>query len=89
MSLRHHQAEAAGTRAEQREEDVLPDGDDQIVIEALRSLPNRQRECLVLRFYAQMTEREIATAVGISPDSVKTHCRRGLRALESMLEDAR
>jgi RNA polymerase sigma-70 factor (sigma-E family) len=89
MSLRHQNAGRIEEKTADPEEDVIADGDDRLVIEALRSLPTRQRECLVLRFYAQMTEREIAETVGISPNSVKTHCRRGLRSLESLLEDPR
>jgi RNA polymerase sigma-70 factor (sigma-E family) len=89
MSLRHQQANRAVGPTEGVEEDAIAEGDDRVVIEALRSLPARQRECLVLRFYAQMTEREIAEIIGISPNSVKTHCQRGLRSLESKLEDPR
>jgi len=56
------------------------------VIAALRTLPARQRECVVLRFYGELSETEIASAVGISVNSVKTHMRRGLAALEARLE---
>lgn len=89
MSLRHRQAGRTRESSGADDDDAIADGDDRIVIEALRSLPGRQRECLVLRFYAQMTEKEIASTVGISPNSVKTHCRRGLGRLESILEDPR
>lgn len=89
MSLRHRQADRTLESFGGDDDDAIADGDDRIVIEALRSLSARQRECLVLRFYAQMTENEIASTVGISPNSVKTHCRRGLSRLESMLEDPR
>ncbi|MDH3684178.1 MAG: sigma-70 family RNA polymerase sigma factor [Acidimicrobiia bacterium] len=89
MSLRHQNADRTHETSADPEEDAIADGDDRLVIEAVRSLPARQRECLVLRFYAQMTEREIAETVGISPNSVKTHCQRGLRSLESRLEDPR
>ena len=89
MSLRHQHARRTTDTTQDLDEDVIAHGDDRVVIEALRLLPTRQRECLVLRFYAQMTEREIAATVGISPNSVKTHCRRGLRSLESILEDPR
>lgn len=89
MSLRHRQADRSRESSAAEDDDAIADGDDRIVIEALRSLPTRQRECLVLRFYGQMTEKEIASTVGISPNSVKTHCRRGLSRLESLLEDPR
>jgi len=59
------------------------------VIAALRTLPARQRECVVLRFYGELSETEIAAAVGISVNSVKTHMRRGLAALEARLGEDR
>jgi len=89
MSLRHRRAERPLESSGAEDDDAIAHGDDRIVIEALRSLPARQRECLVLRFYAQMTEKEIASSLGISPNSVKTHCRRGLSSLESKMEDPR
>jgi RNA polymerase sigma-70 factor (sigma-E family) len=55
------------------------------VMRALRRLPARQRECLVLRYYGDFSEAEIAGALGISPGAVKTHAHRGLKALEEML----
>jgi RNA polymerase sigma-70 factor (sigma-E family) len=61
--------------------------DDRVVLDALRLLPDRQRSCLVLRFYLELSEREIAETLGISKNSVKTHCRRGLAALEETLHD--
>jgi RNA polymerase sigma factor (sigma-70 family) len=48
---------------------------------ALRRLPRRQRECLVLRYYLDLSEREIAAALGIASGSVKSHLSRGLDAL--------
>lgn len=59
------------------------------VIEALNALSKRQRECLILRYYFDMTEREIAESLSISANSVKTHCRRGLDALGPLLEGTR
>ena len=55
-------------------------------MEALRTLPGRQRDCLVLRFYFELTEREIAETLSISVNSVKTHCRRGIATLRRDLE---
>jgi RNA polymerase sigma-70 factor (sigma-E family) len=59
------------------------------MLDALRSLPDRQRDVLVLRFYAGATEHEIAETLGIAPGTVKTHMRRGLDALERLVEDLR
>jgi RNA polymerase sigma factor (sigma-70 family) len=61
---------------------VIVEGEDhRRVIAALRDLPPRQRDCLTLRYYYDLTERETAETLGISPNSVKTHCRRGLAKL--------
>jgi RNA polymerase sigma-70 factor (sigma-E family) len=59
------------------------------VITALRALPARQREALVLRYYLDLSEREIADAMGISRGAVKSHAARGLAALRTTLEGVR
>ena len=56
---------------------------------ALRSLPDRQRACIALRFYDDMTEAQIAETLGISVGSVKTHVHRGMATLAAALEDLR
>ncbi len=56
------------------------------VIEALRNLPARQREALVLRYYANLSEAEIADAMKISRGAVKSHTSRGIAALRHVLE---
>ena len=57
------------------------------VIDALRDLPGRQREALILRYYADLSEAEIAAAMGISKGSVKSHTARGMTALRAALEN--
>jgi RNA polymerase sigma-70 factor (sigma-E family) len=59
------------------------------VAAALAALPRRQRECVVLRYWLDLPEREIAATLGIAAGSVKSHLHRGLAALESRLEDLR
>ena len=56
------------------------------VVAALRDLPGRQREAIVLRYYADLSEAEIATAMGISRGAVKSHTARGMSALRAALE---
>ena len=56
------------------------------VVAALRDLPDRQREAIVLRYYADLSEAEIATAMGISRGAVKSHTARGMSALRTALE---
>ena len=56
------------------------------VIAALRKLPGRQREAIVLRYYADFSEAEIAAAMGISCGAVKSHTARAMAALRADLE---
>lgn len=58
------------------------------VVAALRRLPARQREALVLRYYADLSEAGIAQAMGISRGAVKSHSSRGVSALRKVLDDA-
>ena len=56
------------------------------VVAALRSLPERQREVVVLRFYGDLSEAQIASAMGITRGAVKSHTSRAMAALRSVLE---
>jgi RNA polymerase sigma-70 factor (sigma-E family) len=56
------------------------------VVAALRTLPPRQREALVLRYYGDLSEAQIATCMGISKGAVKSHTARAMIALRSVLE---
>jgi RNA polymerase sigma-70 factor (sigma-E family) len=51
------------------------------VAAALGALPRRQREAVLLRYYADLSETETAAAMGISEGAVKSHALRGLAAL--------
>jgi RNA polymerase sigma-70 factor (sigma-E family) len=55
------------------------------VVAALHGLPARQREALVLRYYADLPEAEIASAMGISQGAVKSHVSRAMSALRGVL----
>ncbi len=59
------------------------------VLAALRTLPQRQREVLVLRYYVDLSEADIADALGISRGAVKSHASRGMAALRAALEATR
>ena len=59
------------------------------VVEAVRALPDRQRDCMVLRCYAEATDNEIAQALDISAGSVKTHLHRARATLATELKDLR
>lgn len=55
------------------------------VVSALRALPLRQRETLVLRFYAGLSEDEIASTMGITRGAVKSHTARAMSSLRDEL----
>ncbi len=56
------------------------------VIAALRTLPPRQRQALVLRYYGDLSEAHIAAAMGISRGAVKSHTARAMSSLRAVLE---
>ena len=58
---------------------------DRALLAAVRGLPDRQRDCLVLRYWLDLTEPAIAETLGISVGSVKTHIHRGTAALAALL----
>jgi RNA polymerase sigma-70 factor (sigma-E family) len=57
------------------------------VIDALAALPRRQREAVVLRYYADLSEAQTAYAMGISAGAVKSHTSRAMTALRQLLEE--
>lgn len=83
-----------------RRETRLPDGFDlpaagsgpahydevDLVLRALRVLPPRQRAVMVLRYYDDLSEAEIAHALGCSPGTVKSQASRALKTLRRELD---
>ena len=59
------------------------------VVNALRALPTRQREAIVLRYYGDLSEAQIADAMGISRGAVKSHTARGISTLRKLLEQTK
>jgi RNA polymerase sigma-70 factor (sigma-E family) len=57
------------------------------VIRAVRRLPQRQREVLVLRFYCDMPDEQIARVMGIRQSTVRSAAHRALEALGRILEE--
>ncbi|MGN6576986.1 MAG: SigE family RNA polymerase sigma factor [Nocardioides sp.] len=51
----------------------------------VKSLPPRQRAVIVLRYYEDLTEQEIADVLGCSRGTVKSTAHRGLKALRAVL----
>ena len=56
------------------------------VLQAMRELPQRQREVLALRYYLDLSEAEIAETLGISRGAVKSHASRGSASLRTLLD---
>ena len=59
------------------------------LVAALRRLSDRHREALVLRYWLDLSEAEMADAMGVSRGTVKSHVSRGLDALGALMEDPR
>lgn len=89
MSLRHQSATTPTAGAPTLEDDAIKNEADRAVLAAVRQLADRQRACLILRYYMELSESETAETLGISNNSVKTHCRRGLVGLQALLEERR
>ncbi|MET0895993.1 MAG: SigE family RNA polymerase sigma factor [Acidimicrobiia bacterium] len=86
VSMRHHLP--LDDRVASVEDQITLREDEQRVINALGEVSNRQRQCLVLRYYDELGIDDIADAVGCSRNSVKTHLQRGLAALQRALDVA-
>lgn len=71
----------AGRPAEQLEQKQVLD----IIEKAIESLPLRQRQAFMLRYWEEMDVAEAAKAMGCSEGSVKTHCSRATHALAALL----
>lgn len=67
-------------------EDVVLAREHRHVIEAVKALPQRQREVLVLRYWADMSEGDIAAALGITRGTVKSSASRAIRKLGELLK---
>jgi len=86
VSLRHH-------ATQRREVDVPPDASDRLVrsedhqrvLDAVRELPARQRDCITLRYFQELSIEQIASTLSLSPNSVKTHLKRAMTKLDRML----
>jgi RNA polymerase sigma factor (sigma-70 family) len=56
-----------------------------VLVAAVRRLPRRQRQVVVLSYLSDVAEADVASLLGISNGSVKTHLHRGLAALRASL----
>ncbi len=61
---------------------------DSAVVSAMQALPVRQREVLVLQYFADLPEAEIASATGMSTTAVRSHAARAMSSLQDALRPA-
>lgn len=89
LEQRAHERDAAvaGDRSPARA--AVADDEQRRVVAAIDALPRRQRDCVLLRFYLDLSGPEIAAALGVSAGAVKTHLHRALERLAVDLEDHR
>ena len=88
LYLRLGQEPGRPDSVESAESTALVGEEHRAVLAALRRLPDRQRAALVLRFYLELSEAEIAQAMGISQGTVKSTVSRALAALGRLLEES-
>jgi RNA polymerase sigma-70 factor (sigma-E family) len=84
--VRERHAPAPAPDAASAEHHALLAVEHRSVVDALRALPERQREAIVLRYYADLSEAGTALAMGLSRGTVKSHTARGMAALRTHLE---
>jgi RNA polymerase sigma-70 factor (sigma-E family) len=73
--------------AESAEARVLLGEEHREVLAALRRLPSRQREAVILRHCLALSENEVADAMKVSRGTVKSASHRGLAALARILKE--
>jgi RNA polymerase sigma-70 factor (sigma-E family) len=73
--------------AQSAEASVLFTEEQRAMAAALRTLPRRQREVVVLRYYLELSVNETAQAMGVSPGTVKSTTHRALAAVGRILEE--
>lgn len=86
--VRRHRSERSVDVASAEHEAVRREGARELVA-AMHRLSDRHREALVLRYWLDLTEAEMADAMGVSRGTVKSHVSRGLDALAALLEENR
>ena len=85
--LRRAGVEARSLARMGSEDVAMPAGDERAMVlwQAVQALPPRQRVVLVLRFYEDRTEAEVAQLLGLSVGTVKSRCHRALARLRDRL----
>lgn len=86
---RSHRAPVEPVTSPAADSALLLNEDNRLVLEAVRSLPRRQREVLLLRYWSDFSEADIARTLGVSAGTVKSAASRGLDRLEKLLGETR
>lgn len=83
-------------RRRERPSDAVPEravddrtdqvGQSRVLIDALAGLPQRERQCVILRHHADLTEADVAGLLGVSVGTVKSSTSRGLARLRQSLD---
>ena len=93
VSLRHHSAAVRDAQAQaavdvdDSADRLARSADHRRVLEAVRALPVRQRDCVTLRYFEELPINGIAATLGLSVNSVKTHLQRAMAALDRALRE--
>ena len=85
VSLRHGASRGREVDVTDAADDLVRSEQHRRVIEAVRRLPTRQRDCIALRYFDDLSVEQIASTLAVSANSVKTHLRRAMAALDRSL----
>ena len=86
VSLRHHATSGREIDVpDHAVDDLVRSEEHGRVLDAVRRLPQRQRDCITLRYFEESSIETTAATLGISVNSVKTHLQRAMTALDRML----
>lgn len=78
---------AASTTSADPAENALASDQRARLLDQIRALPARQRDCVLLKYYLDLSEAEMASALGVSTGSIKTHLSRARAAFAIRMED--
>ncbi|MCU1655892.1 MAG: polymerase subunit sigma-24 [Pseudonocardiales bacterium] len=85
QTVRKHLRVAEPEATEAADHEVLLRDEHRAALAAVRALPRRQQEVVILRYWSGLSEREIAATLGISAGSVKSAASRGMASLQRVL----
>ncbi|SHL36444.1 RNA polymerase sigma-70 factor, sigma-E family [Streptomyces yunnanensis] len=83
--IRHHTYQEPDDLVHSAEQQVLLNDEQRAVVAALRTLTSRQRQVLVLKYWLDLKEAEIAETLKISAGAVKSHTARGMAKLATVM----